>query len=71
MSTAGPEGWNPPPVDVGLPNGPAILFPFLSYTRMSGVNLLAGSNVPTVCAASLLQTLGKPCPDSSTEVDPF
>src|ERR1700751_1060588 len=66
MSIAGPDGWNPPPEDVGLPRGPRINLPFWLKTRMSGVKGLFMSNGPPGHAISLLQTLGSPCPDSST-----
>jgi hypothetical protein len=66
MSTAGPEGWNPPPWGVGLPKGPRINPPFWLYTRMSGVNGLFGANVPPGCNDWSLHTLGMPCPDSRT-----
>ena len=66
MSIAGPEGWNPPPVDVGLPKGPRIFVPFWLNTRMSGVNGLFISNTPPGHSVSSLQTLGRPWPDSRT-----
>src|SRR5262244_862208 len=37
MSIAGPAGWNPPPLGVGLPKGPRISVPIRLNTRMSGV----------------------------------
>src|SRR6516225_2387726 len=66
MSIAGPEGWNPPPLDVGLPKGPRISFPFWLNTRMSGVKGLFISNTPPGHNVSSLQMLGRPCPDSRT-----
>src|SRR6516225_9773114 len=66
MSIAGPEGWNPPPVDVGLPRGPRIFVPFRLKTRMSGVKGLFISNTPPGHNVSSLQTLGRPWPDSRT-----
>src|SRR5271165_2719958 len=66
MSIAGPEGWNPPPVDVGLPKGPRIFVPFWLNTRMSGAKGLFISNTPPGHNVSSLQTLGRPCPDSRT-----
>ena len=66
MSIAGPEGWNPPPVDVGLPKGPRIFVPFWLNTRMSGVKGLFISNTPPGHSVSSLQTLGRPWPDSRT-----
>src|ERR1700758_119735 len=66
ISTAGPEGWNPPPEEVGLPKGPRINFPFWLNTRMSGVKGLFTSNSPPGHNVSSLHTLGRPCPDSRT-----
>ena len=66
MSIAGPEGWNPPPEDVGLPKGPRIKLPFWLNTRISGVKGLFMSNGPPGHAISSLHTLGRPCPDSRT-----
>ena len=66
MSIAGPYGWNPPPVEVGLPSGPRIFVPVWLNTRMSGVNGLLMSNTPPGHSVSSLQTLGMPCPDSRT-----
>src|SRR5436305_752237 len=62
MSIAGPSGWKPPPMEVGLPKGPRISFPFLLYTRMSGVNGLFVANSPPGCSVSSLHILGRPCP---------
>src|SRR5690349_227104 len=67
MSMAGPEGCNPPPVDVGLPKGPRIFVPFRLNTRMSGVKGLFMSNTPPGHNVSSLQTLGRPWPDSRTK----
>src|SRR5437764_10287836 len=66
MSIAGPDGWNPPPPDVGLPRGPRINLPFRLNTRMSGVKGFFMSNGPPGHAISSLHTLGRPWPDSST-----
>src|SRR5262249_51487291 len=55
-----------PPLPVGLPKGPAILLPFWSNTRMSGVNGLLGSKSPVPKPPCSLHILGRPCPDSST-----
>ena len=64
MSIAGPEGWNPPPEDVGLPKGPRIKLPFWLNTRISGVKGFFVSNGPPGHAISSLHTLGMPGPDS-------
>src|SRR5262249_18418411 len=54
--------------ELGLASGPRIWVPFLSNTRISGVNGLVGEvTPPTRGLSSLLQMLGKPCPDSSTK----
>src|SRR6267154_2158333 len=67
MSTAGPAGWKPPPVDVGLARGPRISVPKRLNTLMSGVNgLLALKVPPPIADVWSLQTLGKPRPDSRT-----
>ena len=66
MSTAGPAGWNPPPLLVGFPSGPPIFLPFWSKTTISGVNGFAASKTPPGHEPCSLQSLGKPCPDSST-----
>src|SRR5215469_11692524 len=65
MSTAGPDGWNPPPEDVGLPRGPRINVPFRLKTRISGVKGFLISNGPPGHAISSLHALGRPCTDSS------
>jgi len=36
MSIAGPDGWNPPPEDVGLPRGPRINLPLRVVARDRG-----------------------------------
>src|SRR5215472_1567377 len=46
MSIAGPAGWNPPPLGVGLPKGPRISVPLRLNTRMSGVKGLVELKVP-------------------------
>ena len=68
MSIAGPAGWNPPPLDVGLPKGPRISFPFLLKTKMSGVKGLVELNVPPTMGSScsLHRLPPNPCPDSRT-----
>ena len=67
MSIAGPCGWRPTPLLVGLARGPRICFPLSSNTRMSGVKgLVADNSPPTTTLVSSLHLLGRPCPDSST-----
>src|SRR5436309_10534348 len=67
MSIAGPCGWRPAPLVVGLARGPRIRFPLWSSTRMSGVKgLVADNSPPTTELVSSLHRLGRPCPDSST-----
>src|SRR5438552_19158283 len=67
MSIAGPCGWRPTPLVVGLARGPRTRFPLWSNTRMSGVKgLVAENSPPTTELVSSLHRLGKPCPDSST-----
>src|SRR5437879_8754643 len=67
LSVAGPCGWRPAPLVVGLARGPRIRFPLWSNTRMSGVKgLVADNSPPTRVLVSSLHRLGRPCPDSST-----
>src|SRR6266849_4212001 len=67
MSIAGPCGWRPTPLFVGLARGPRIRFPLWSNTRMSGVKgLVADNSPPTIALVSSLHRLGRPYPDSST-----
>src|SRR5712691_6288039 len=67
MSIAGPCGWRPPPLAVGLARGPRISCPLSLNTRMSGVKgLVAENSPPTTELVSSLHRLGRPCPDSST-----
>src|SRR6266571_7364887 len=66
MSIAGPCGWRPPPLAVGLARGPRSKCPLSLKTRMSGVKGLVAENAPPTTLSSLLHRLGRPCPDSST-----
>src|SRR5215471_18066731 len=73
MSIAGPAGWNPPPLDVGLPKGPRISIPFLLKTKMSDVKGLVELKVPPTMglSCSLHRLPPKPCPDSRTNTWKF
>src|SRR5215469_4832934 len=73
MSIAGPAGWNPPPPDVGLPNGPRISVPLRLKTKISGVKGLVELKVPPTMglSCSLHRLPPKPCPDSRTNTWKF